>query len=87
MSVIITNGQSWEDIARDYTLSPEYAPAIAIQNNYEGQSITGKKFWVEIPDSWMKPEFSGKEIHLPEASRIPWVAVGIATVLLLIVSK
>jgi len=65
MSVILTNGQSFEQIAADFTLSPEYAPAIAIQNNYEGQSITGKRFRIEIPDNWMKPEYAGKTITLP----------------------
>lgn len=65
MSVIITNGQSWDYIAKTFTLAEEYAPALANYNNMEGESITGKRFRIEIPDSWMKPEYSGKEITLP----------------------
>lgn len=65
MSVIITGGQSWEQIAADFTLSSAYGPALAIQNNMEDQPITGKRFRVEIPDSWMKPEYAGKSITLP----------------------
>ena len=67
MSVLYTNGQSWEKIAADFTLSPSYAPAIAIQNNMPDDSITGKRFRIEIPDTWMKPEYSGKEINLAKA--------------------
>lgn len=67
MSVLITNGQSWEQIAADFTLAAEYAPAIANQNNMEGESITGKRFRIEIPDTWMKPEYAGKSITLPQA--------------------
>jgi hypothetical protein len=92
MSVIITNGQSWDQIAADFTLSPDYGPAIAIQNNMQDQSITGKKFRIEIPDNWMKPDYAGKQISLPApssgASIIPGVpnwaimAAGVALVFL-----
>lgn len=66
MTTFYTGGQSFEDIARDFTLSPEYGPAIAIHNNYEGQSITGHKYYITVPDNWMKPEYSGKTITLPD---------------------
>lgn len=65
MSVILTNGQSFDQIAAQFTLAPEYGVAIANHNNMEGQSITGKRFRIEIPDTWMKPEYAGKEITLP----------------------
>jgi hypothetical protein len=76
MSVIITNGQSWEQIAADFTLDAAYAPALAIQNNMEDQSITGKRFRIEIPDGWMKPEYSGKSITLPAAGALTPYAGG-----------
>ena len=67
MSVLLTNGQSWEQVAADFTLDPSYAPAIAIQNNMGDESITGKRFRIEIPNEWMKPAYAGKEISLPKA--------------------
>lgn len=64
MSVILTNGQSFDQIAATYTLAPEYGIAIQNYNNMESQTITGKRFRIEIPDTWMKPEYSGKQIDL-----------------------
>lgn len=79
MAVILTGGQSWEQIAADYTLSAAYAPAIAIQNNMEGVPITGVKYRIEIPDAWMKPEYAGKQINLmdvpPGAPAWVWLAM------------
>lgn len=68
MSVVITNGQSWAEIAEMLTLSKDYAPAIAAQSNMDGEDITGKRFRLEIPDNWMKPEYSGKTITLAKAA-------------------
>ena len=72
MSVIITNGQSWEQVAADFTLAPEYAAALPIQMNMEGQSITGKRYRLEVPDTWMKPEYAGKSITLPGVGLTPY---------------
>lgn len=64
MSVILTNGQSFSDIAAQYTLAVEYGPAIANYNNMTGEDIAGKKYRIEIPDTWMLPQYSGKQIDL-----------------------
>lgn len=64
MSVILTGGQSWDKLATDYTLSAAYAPALANYNNMDGESITGKQFRVEIPDTWMLPAYAQKQIDL-----------------------
>jgi len=67
MSVILTNGQSFDQIAATYTLAPEYGIAIQNYNNMEGQTITGMRFRIEIPDTWMKAEYAGKQINLATA--------------------
>ena len=89
MSVILTNGQSWEQLAAAYTLDPSYAPAIATQNNMPGESITGKRFRVEIPDTWMQPQFAGKQIDLTGVSSgLPmWVWFAVAGAVVLLESK
>lgn len=64
MSVIITGGQSFSDIAAAVTISPEYGPAIAMHNGMEGQDIIGRRFRLEIPDNWMQSELAGKTINM-----------------------
>lgn len=64
MSVILTGGQSFDELAAAFTLDPAYGVAIQNYNNMQGQDITGKKFRLEIPDTWMKPEYAGKQIDL-----------------------
>jgi hypothetical protein len=80
MSVILTKGQSWDQVADMLTLDPSYGPAIANQNNMTGESITGQNYRIEIPDTWMKPEYAGKQISLQQAgslNSIPmWVWAG-----------
>jgi len=82
MSVIITGGQSYSEIAARFTLDPAYGPAIQNYNNMQGQDITGKKFYLKIPDTWMKPEYAGKQIQLTSVSGgmaiSPWVWAGLA---------
>lgn len=78
MATVITNGQSFSDVAAMVTISPEYGPAIAAENNMPGQDISGKRYWVDIPDSWMKPEYAGKKITLPPKGKgdsIVWIAL------------
>lgn len=88
MSVILTGGQSFEQIAANYTLDPAYAPAIAIYNNMPDQNITGQKYRIEIPDTWMKPEYSGKQIDLMQGqsfggvSPLVWGAIALGALLL-----
>lgn len=87
MSVILTGGQTFEQIAAAYTLAPEYGPGIANFNNMGGESITGKKFRIEIPDTWMKPEYAGKQIDLRGTGNglapMTWIAIGVGVYLLL----
>ena len=66
MAVFLTNGQSFDELAALFTLSPAYGPGIAEHNNYGGQDISMGKFWVEIPDNWVKPEYQGKQVTLPK---------------------
>lgn len=68
MSVILTGGQSFDQIAAAYTLAPEYGVAIQNYNNMQGQDITGKKFYLNIPDTWMLPQYAGKQIDLTQTS-------------------
>ena len=89
MSVILTNGQSFADIARDYTISPAYGPGIANYNNMPDEDIIGKKFRIEIPDTWMLPQYAGKQIDLRGASGtsggvspLIWGALAVGVVLL-----
>lgn len=87
MSVILTGGQSFDQIAAAYTLAPEYGVAIQNYNNMQGQDITGKKFRLEIPDTWMKPQFQGKQIDLMNTGRgmspLMWAGVAVVGYLLL----
>lgn len=86
MSVILTGGQTYDQIAATYTLDPAYGVAIQNYNNMQGQDITGKKFRLEIPDTWMKPEFAGKQIDLTKTggmSPLMWAGVAVAGYLLL----
>lgn len=87
MSVILTGGQSFDQIAAAYTLDPAYGVAIQNYNNMQGQDITGKKFRLEIPDTWMKPQFQGKQIDLMNTSRgmspLMWAGVAMVGYLLL----
>jgi len=87
MSVILTGGQTYDQIAAAYTLAPEYGVAIQNYNNMQGQDIAGKKFRLEIPDSWMKPGFAGKQIDLRGAAGVmsPWVWGAVAVGVLLLV--
>lgn len=84
---IITGGQSFEELAELLTLDASYAPALAAQSNMAGKSITGKKFYLTIPDEWVKDEFKGKTVKMPETSGggiTPLViAAGVAAVFLL----
>lgn len=88
MSVIISNGQSFDQIAAEYTLSPAYGPCIAAHNNMT-DDITGKRYWVEIPDGWMKPEYAGKKITLAKTDSpgIPTWAIAGAVIGLLLLTK
>ena len=79
MAVIFTNGQSFDEIAALFTLSPAYGPGIAAHNNYEGQDISTGKFYVEIPDNWMKPEYAGKQITLPKKQNAAGESGGMST--------
>lgn len=63
-SVIYTGGQSFDELASRFTISPAYGPAIANYNNYTGQDIKDGKFYVKIPGNWLKPEFVEKIIDL-----------------------
>lgn len=87
MSIILTGGQSFDQIAAAYTLAPEYGVAIQNYNNMQGQDITGKKFRLEIPDTWMKPEFAGKQIDLMNTgggmSPLMWGGIAVLGYLLL----
>lgn len=89
MSVILTGGQSFDNIAEQFTLSSAYGPGIANYNNMPGEDITGKKFRIEIPDTWMKPEYAGKQISLMNTSAnasvspLVWGALAIGAFLLL----
>lgn len=86
MSVILTGGQSFDQIAAAYTLDPAYGVAIQNYNNMQGQDITGKKFRLEIPDTWMKPQFQGKQIDLMNTggmSPLMWAGVAAVGYLLL----
>lgn len=87
MAIVLTGGQSWDELAAQYTLSPAYGPGIANYNNMTGQSITGKKFRIEIPDTWMKPAYAGKQIDLMNvAPGIPtWVIMALGAGLLFLV--
>lgn len=87
MSVILTGGQSFDQIAAAYTLAPEYGVAIQNYNNMQGQDITGKKFRLEIPDTWMKPQYQGVQINLMQSggamSPLMWAGVAVVGYLLL----
>lgn len=86
MSVILTGGQSYDQIAATYTLDPSYGVAIQNYNNMQGQDITGKKFRLEIPDTWMLPQYQGKQIDLRGASTVPawaWGALAVGVLLLM----
>jgi hypothetical protein len=86
--IVITGGQSFADVGALLTIGGAgYGPAIAVQNNMDGQDITGKKFYLTIPDEWMAdPANAGKTITLPAAaasSGIPWyvwAGIGLAAV-------
>lgn len=66
VTVFVTNGQSFRELATQYTLSPEYAEGIANFNNMGVDDITGKRFRVEIPTSWLKTTGeAGGTVQLP----------------------
>ena len=65
--VVVTNGQSWADLANQFTPYPEYELNIAAYNNMLDQSITGKRYRIEIPVGWLRNSVntSGGGIELP----------------------
>ena len=79
MAVFLTNGQSFDELAALFTLSPAYGSGIAEHNNYGGQDISMGKFWVEIPDNWVKPEYAGKQITLPKKQNAAGASGGMST--------
>jgi hypothetical protein len=87
--IVITGGQSFADVAKLLTIGGSaYGPAIAVQNNMDGQEIAGKKFYLTIPDEWMADTSNaGKTVTLPDVigsssgfatNKWLWVAGGIA---------
>lgn len=95
---VVTNGQSWLDLANQFTGDPVYELNIAAYNNMLDQSITGKRYRIEIPVSWLKTNIAnqagGGTVTLPvasgSASIIPGVpnwalAVGVAAVLAIMI--
>jgi len=64
--VVVTNGQSWADLARQFTDYPEYELNIAAYNNMLDQSISGKRYRIEIPTGWLKAGVNtGGGVELP----------------------
>lgn len=57
---VVTNGQSFAQVAEQYTIGgAAYGPAVANFNNMGEQDITGKRFRIEIPLSWVKVQAYG----------------------------
>lgn len=65
--IVITGGQSFDELADMLTIDKAYGAAIAARNNMEGADISGKKFRLTIPDNWVLAEFIGKTVTMPEA--------------------
>lgn len=85
--IVITGGQSFDEIAKTLTLDAAYGPAIAAHNNMEGQDIGGKKFRLEIPDNWALTEYAGKTIKMPDANPINWMMWGGVAIIAVLLMK
>lgn len=86
--IVITGGQSFADIAEKLTISGEYGPAIAAHNKMADSDIVGKKFRLDIPDNWVKPEYVGKQVTMPASVKstisVPVVAAAIVAAIFLL---
>lgn len=68
VAVVVTNGQSFGDLAEKLTLAREYGPAIANFNNMAGQDITWQRFYIRIPTNWLKETYaSATTVQMPPA--------------------
>lgn len=86
--IVISSGQSFAELAEKLTISGEYGPAIAAHNNMVDSDIDGKKFRLDIPDNWVKPEYVGKQVTMPAVAKsaisVPVVAAAIVAALFLL---